>query len=443
MPVDPVRDAAIDVLLRVFERGVYLDVSLDKTLRRKSVGDRGRRFLTNLVYGTVRHRRLADHALRAICHQPLEKLPLPILTVLRMAVYQSLFASQVTHPAMVHTSVDLAKRRGHAGTARLVNAVLRRAPRSLEDVKLPSRETDFAGYLGVRYSLPEWLVALWRAEHGDAAAEALAAASCEQAPTSLRANTLKTTADDLIASLAASGVVASKATAVPEEVTLAEGLPPTRTKWFQEGHFMVQDAASMLPAHLLEPRAGESVLDLCAAPGGKATHLAQLAGDAARIVAMDRGRYRLDRVLENAERLGLRGVHAVCGDGATPPFWGGFGRVLVDAPCSGLGTLRRHPDLKWRIQENDLSELASIQGVLLRSARELCQNGGLIVYSVCTFTRRETRDVVADVLREGGLEAEDGPEFLDRWKIARGQYQTLPSSEALDGFFLTRLRKVS
>ncbi len=443
MPVDPVRDAAIDVLLRVFERGVYLDRSLDKTLRRKRLGDRGRRFLTNLVYGTVRHRILIDHALKAICHQPLEKLPFPILTVLRMAVYQSLFVDQVTRPAMVHTSVDLAKRRGHAGTARLVNAVLRRAPQSLEDVKLPVRETDFAAFLGVRYSLPDWLVALWRAEYGDVTAEAIAAASGLEAPSCLRVNTLKTNAGELITSLAASGIAATKATVIPEEVTLASGRPPTRTKRFLEGHFMVQDAASMLPAHLLEPHAGERVLDLCAAPGGKTTHLAQLSRGRAHIVAMDRGRFRLDRVAENVARLELSGVSLLCGDGTRPPLRGGFNRVLVDAPCSGLGTLRRHPDLKWRITERDLGELAALQGALLRSARDLCENGGLIVYSVCTFTRQETCDVVADVLREGGLEAEDGPEFLDRWKTDRGQYQTLPSGEALDGFFLMRLRKAS
>ena len=192
MPVDLVRDAAIDVLLRVFYGDVHLDVSLDKTLRRKNVGDRGRRFLTQLVYGTVRHKRLCDHALQAICTQPLEKLPHPILTILRMAVFQSLFCDQVTTPAMVHTSVDLAKRRGHAGTARLVNAVLRRAPATVEDIKLPDAKQDVLGYLGLRYSMPDWLCASWAAQFGADEARALCEASNEVALPTLRVNTQRT-----------------------------------------------------------------------------------------------------------------------------------------------------------------------------------------------------------------------------------------------------------
>lgn len=443
MPVDLVRDAAIDVLLRVFERGMYLDRALDKTLRRKQMADRGRRFLTQLVYGTVRHKLLADHVLAGICTQPLKKLPAPIHTILRMAVFQSLFCDQVTHPAMVHTSVDLAKRRGHAGTARLVNAVLRRAPKSLDAVKLPDREADFAAFLSVRYSLPPWLVSLFREEWDDEAAEAMARLAAEQAPIYVRTNTLKSTPEALVERLRKAGVAAVKTTRVPEEVTIAENTPPLRTKCFQDGHFLVQDVASMLPPHLLEPKPGERVLDLCAAPGGKTTHLAQLAGDEAMIVAMDRTDHRLFKVLENADRLGIGGIDVVCGDGMAPPVTGGFQKVLVDAPCSGLGTLRRHPDLKWRLRREDLTELAETQLRLLRSARDLCENGGLIVYSVCTFSQQETQGVTEALLAEGGLTPEDGPEFLDTWKTGRGQYQTPPTGEALDGFYLMRFRKAS
>jgi len=441
MPVDPVRDAAIDVLLRVFQRGVFLDVSLDKTLRRKKLSERGRRFLTQLVYGTVRHRALCDHVLRGICHQPLEKLPAPIFAILRMAIYQSLFCGQVTHPAMVHTAVDLAKRRGHAGTARLVNAILRRAPQSLDAVKLPAPGT--AAYLSVRYSVPSWLVALWLRECGQEKAEALCAACAAQAPTTLRVNTLKTTPAALIERLGKSGIGAAKNTAIAEELTVVDGPHPVRTKWFEQGLFLLQDPASMLPALLLEPRPGERVLDLCAAPGGKATHLAQRAGGKARIVAMDVQAKRIGAILENVERLGMPQVAVLCGDGMRPPFDAVFDAVLVDAPCSGLGTLRRHPDVKWRVTPEAVARLAVQQQALLRSAVELCKNGGRIVYSVCTFSKAETEDVIAAVLADGRVEPEDGAESLDTWKTAPGQYQTRPSAAAWDGFFLMRLRKVS
>jgi len=443
MAVDSVRDAAIDVLLRVFERGAYLDAALDKTLRRKRLSERGRRFLTQLVYGTVRHRLLCDHALAPICHQPLEKLPAPIFAILRMAVFQSLFCNQVTHPAMVHTSVDLAKRRGHAGIARMVNAVLRRVPQRLEDVKLPNSDDDHAAYLSVRYSMPSWLVASWLAEHGRQETEALCEASATQAPTCLRVNTLKTHPDELVKRLQESGFVAAKQSAIPEEVTILEGPPPTRSKWFQRGHFILQDPASMLVAHLLEPQPGERVLDLCAAPGGKTTHLAQRAEGQAHIVAVDVHAHRLAAVLDNCDRLELPGVSVLCADATRPPFVTGFDRVLVDAPCSGLGTLRRHPDLKWRMTPEAVARLAVQQRALLRSAVGLCKNGGRIVYAVCTFSKQETQDVIQAILEDGHVEPDDGAECLDSWKTAPGQYRTRPSTEAWDGFFLTRFRKRS
>ena len=441
MPVDLVRDAAIDVLLRVFERGVHLDVSLNKTLRRKKPSDRGRRFMTQIVYGTVRHQRLCDHVLAKLCTQPLEKLPLPIHTILRMGVFQSLFCDNVTHPAMVHTAVDLAKRRGHAGTARLVNAVLRRAPQTLEEIKLPGREEDLVAYLGVRYSLPDWLVRTWIKEFGEEEAEALVKASNESTATTLRINLLRTNQKDVQARLLKSGITTVKKTEIPEELTVVEGVPPQRTKWFQRGWYTLQDPASMLPAHLMEPQPEERVLDLCAAPGGKTTHMAELSENEAHIVAMDSGYGRLFRVIENVERLDLKGIQILCGDGSKMPLNGEFDKVLVDAPCSGWGTIRRHPDLKWHCSPEQAERLAGQQCELLRNALRLCKNGGLVVYSVCTFSKPETLGVIDTIVGEGLASPEDGPAWMNTWQIKTGQYRTLPSSGILDGFFLTRLRK--
>jgi 16S rRNA (cytosine967-C5)-methyltransferase len=313
----------------------------------------------------------------------------------------------------------------------------------LEEVPFPAREQERSAYLSVRYSMPQWLVNSWIAEHGEDGAEGLCIACNTEAPVSIRANTLKTTPEQLGAQLAKSGYEACKRTAIPEEITLTGATPPTRSKLFQRGHFLIQDAASMLPSHLLEPESGEWVLDLCAAPGGKATHLAQLTRDQAVIVALDLHADRLKLVQENAARLAMRSIAAVCGDGTAAPVRGGFDRVLVDAPCTGLGTLRRHPELKWRVTADMPGRLADVQRELLRAGIRLCKNGGLIVYSVCTISRPETREVARTVLETESVEAEPGPEWLNPWKTGTGQYQTLPTSEGLDGFFLMRLRKAS
>lgn len=443
MPVDVVRDAAIDVLLRVFDRGMHLDLSLDKTLRRRGgdISERGRRFMTELVYGTTRHLTLCDHVLRKLCSQPLEKLPLPVLMVLRMGVYQSLFVSGVTHPAMVHTSVDLAKKRGHAGLAKVANAVLRKCPQSLDDVRLPDPEKDLARYLSVRYSLPRWLADLWLDQYGPEAATEIAAAANVQAPTCIRVNTLKTDRDTLQKDLAAAGIIAEPHAGLADALTILSGDGLTRAKRFQQGHFTIQDPASMLPALLVEPQPGETVLDCCAAPGGKATYIAQLANNATGVLAMDVNPWRLEKVAENAARLEAN-VACVAGDALKPPFSTQFDKILVDAPCSGLGTLRRHPDLKWHITREAIARLAEQQKQLLRSAVALCKNNGIIVYSVCTTTVPETREVVHALLQDGTVTLDNGPESLKNWLVDQGQYATRPG-EAWDGFFLTRFRKRS
>lgn len=445
MPVDPVRDAAIDVLLRVFETRAFLDASLDKTLRRKgsALSSRGRRFLTQLVYGTVRHKLLADSVLSGPLHQPLSELPAPIRTILRMGVFQTLFCNQVTFPAMVHTSVDLAKARGHIGTSRLVNAVLKRVPQTLEDVSLPDRSTDPMAYESLRYSIPSWLVEHWHTQFGPERAAGICESCGSEAPRTIRTNTLLTTTEKLIQTLSKPGTVPRQHPDIPEAITLEEGPIPFESKAFQNGHFYIQDPASILSPHLLEPQPNETILDMCAAPGGKATHIAQLTENTARVVALDPKRRGLYLLRDNIERLHTEGIWPIQADAASPPLQGPFDRVLLDAPCTGLGTLRRHPDLKWRVSPANLKRLPQLQAKLLRSAIQLCKNGGVIVYSVCTFTGEETDDVIRQILPDAPVQLEDGPEWLSPWKKDKGKYLILPEKGQLDGYFLTRLRKVS
>jgi len=286
-------------------------------------------------------------------------------------------------------------------------------------------------------------VSRWAARFGHDTAEALCEASNSEAPTTLRVNTLVTTPEDLVRAIEKAGGHAEKRTQIPEELTYSGVKPPVRMKAFQDGHFMLQDAASMLPAHLLEPRPGQHILDMCAAPGGKATHIAQLTNDNACVVAMDLDPRRLGRVHDNVRRLGLCAVSLVGGDGTRPPAGRCFDRVLVDAPCSGLGTLRRHPDLKWRLKPEDDGRFQQRQLALLRSAVRVCKNGGLVVYAVCSFALHETEYVAQAINKDGRTKFEDGPQWLSQWKTAEGRYTILPQKDGLDGYFLMRLRTVS
>ncbi len=444
MPVDPVRDAAVHILLRVLNEAQHAEVLIDRRLQRNRFSPQGGRFLAHLVYGVLRHKLLCDHVLRAICEQPLDRLPPLVLMVLRMGVFQRFFCDNVTAPALVHTSVELAKRYGHAGLARVVNAVLRRLPDTLADADIPDREVDFVEFLRVRYSMPRHLVRLWVHLYGKEGAERFCAACNEPAPMTLRVNTLRTDAGTLAENLLKAGIVVSRPCAHLEALRVEGGGNPLKTLWFKQGHFMVQDAASMLAAHLAGPEPGALILDSCAAPGGKATHLAALSGGRAVVIAQDRYPGRIARIQENCARLAVSNVYALCADAMVPPFPDNFfDVVLVDAPCSGLGTLRRHPEIKWRAADTPPQQLAGVQCAMLRKAVKVCKNGGLIIYSVCTLTPEETVEVVSKIAGEGTCAPEDGPESFNSWKTAQGQYQTTPADEAWDGFFLTRFRKQS
>jgi 16S rRNA (cytosine967-C5)-methyltransferase len=360
-----------------------------------------------------------------------------------MGVYQSLFLDSVTFPAMVHTSVDLAKKKGHAGTARLVNAVLKRVPQTLEDVSYPNSDSDPGLYLSTRYSLEKWLCTRWVEEYGFQTAEKLCAASNEEAPTTIRVNTTLTSREELLKHLKKLDIIAEPDPNIPDSITLIKSAPPIRNKIFQNGHFYIQDPASMLPPHLLEPKPGERILDMCASPGGKTTHIAQLTGNEATIISNDRGDRGYWRIQENIERLQLKNIHLMIADGNALPVQGPFDRVLLDAPCTGMGTFRRHPELKYRMGPKGPRRLGKKQFALLRSAIEVCKNDGVVVYSVCTISAEETEDLANTITGELPVTLEDGPTWLTPWKINEGQYRILPGDGPLDGFFLMRLRKQS
>lgn len=394
------RAAAFEILQRV-ERGGYADRLLDAHLKRWPAMDvRERGLLTELVYGTLRLRGRLDFALARFSRQPLARLEPDALLLLRLGAYQLLELDRVPAHAAVHATVELAHRVGLGRVAGLVNGTLRSLERERASLAWPTAEDNLRAYLQHVCSLPGWLAKELLRQFPNSESRALAEALARPAPLTLRVNTLRSDRASLLAALAEAGHTARPCRYAPEGIIIEQRgpqpLPGDREGWYQ-----VQDEASMLVAHLLAPRPGEQLLDGCAAPGGKTTHLAALTGNRAQILALDKHPQRVALIDQGARRLGCEGIAARCQDLTTPAEFlvpESFDRILVDAPCSGLGVLRRNPESRWNRQPADIAALAAQQSGILDRVAPLLRRGGQLVYSVCTFTVAETDAVVSAFL---------------------------------------------
>ncbi|MBW6511411.1 MAG: 16S rRNA (cytosine(967)-C(5))-methyltransferase RsmB [Desulfuromonadaceae bacterium] len=392
---DP-RRIAYYVLRKVQEADAYADLALDAELNAEPHLDpRDRALATELSYGVCRYRGRLDFALAHFCTQALAKIEPGVLDLLRLGTYQLLILDRIPPRAAVHTTVELAKKVGLLRAAGFINGVLRNLERRKAEIPWPAPEQPL-DYLTHYLSLPGWLAKRWLDELGADQALQLAAAQLEAAPLTLRVNTRVTDRDSFLAQLHAADHPAIATGYAPEGVTLS-GRAAISAAALTSGTFQVQDEASMLIAHLLAPQAGERILDACAAPGGKTTHIAALADNQAQITALDLHPHRVKMIKEGARRLGCSGIDARVWDLTHPPTFlpqAGFDRVLVDAPCSALGVLRRNPDGRWRRQPDDIPRLAELQRMILAQVAPLLRPGGTLVYSVCTQTAEETEETV-------------------------------------------------
>ncbi|APG28309.1 16S rRNA (cytosine(967)-C(5))-methyltransferase [Syntrophotalea acetylenivorans] len=396
---DP-RKMAWEILARV-EEGMFSDLALDAALSNASqLEDRDRALLTELVYGVLRYRGRLDFALSHCCSQPLRKVEPAVLRLLRLGCYQILLLDRIPVRAAVHETVELAKRLGLSRATGFVNGILRAVDRRRESIPWPDPRKAPLAHLQHVLSLPKWLAQTWLKEFGAAEALALAEAMLQVAPFTVRVNSLQQGREEFLAALTDAGYQAMATAYAPEGISI-EGGGSRRLPGDDRGAYQLQDQASMLIAHLLAPQPGERLLDACAAPGGKTTHLAALADNRAEIMALDISAARLALVEQSALRLGTQGISCRAWDlTAAPDFLknGSFDGILVDAPCSGLGTLRRNPESRWRRQPADLAVNAERQLAILSRAAPLLRTGGRLVYSLCTFTQEETEGVVQKFL---------------------------------------------
>jgi len=416
-----------------------------------NLDERDRAFVVHLVQGVLRWQIRLDWIVRQAVRFPFKKIAPATLNILRLALYQIFFMDRVPDSAAVNEAVKQAGGAHNRHVAGFVNGILRHICREKGCIRFPDPGHEYDRYLSLFYSYPLWLVRKWIRELGPEVTERLLDAGNRIPDRVIRLNTLKTDYPGLVGSLNRDGVTASVCTHSPEGARLhgVKG-PVNQLKAFKQGLFQVQGEAAQLCSHLLIPRQGETVLDVCAGLGGKSTHLAALMKDKGLILALDRNRSRLISLFQNLRRLGVGSVMPVMADatGSLSSFIREtFDQILVDGPCSGLGVISRRPDIKLTKREDDIQRLASLQTTILNQAVPLLKKGGRMLYVTCTISREENEGVVADFLEKNhemslhhlkGVVPEWGLDLIDE----NGFFRTFPHVQGMEGFFGALFTKV-
>ncbi len=442
------RELAVEILLKVEKRDAYADILLDHVLKKEPLSARDRSLLTQLVYGTLRWRGRIDWHLGRSLHRSLSATNPYLRNLLRLTLYQLLFLNKVPDYAAVNEAVELAKKHRGPRAGGLVNAVAQKILRQKE-FQSPDPQANPVHYLSVLWSHPEWLVKRWLDYFGREEVESLLQANNQEAPLTLRVNRLKGERESLLERLRNSGIDAAPAPWSPQGIKLKSGAAVDQLPGFREGLFQVQGESSQLIGYLLDPQSGERILDACAAPGGKATHLAELMEDRGELIATDISIRGLEKLKQNVQRLGVTSVRAFHADGSKGLAGESalsYDRILVDAPCSGLGTLRSHPEAKWQKDEQDIRRLSSLQKKIVGRLSSYLKPGGILVYATCTLTQEENEEVVESFLLDHkDFVLEDAGSYLPReaQEMTRRKYLlALPHKHDTDGFFAARMRKM-
>lgn len=444
-----VREAALDVLLKIEKQNAFSNLLLNETIEKSQLSDRDVALLTEIVYGTVQRRDTLDFYLHTYTKKA-KKIQDWVKILLRLSVYQIVYLDKIPERAVVHEAVQIAKRRGHQGISGFVNGVLRnflRHPlRSFAEIENPIER------LAVETSHPLWLVKRWVDVYGLEETEKMCKTNLLAPQVTVRVNKLKGSVEQIKNRLEEEGISVSYGHLSEDSFIIEKG-NVARTKSFQEGYITIQDESSMLVSKALAPEPNSVVLDCCAAPGGKTTHLAEMMNNEGKVIACDIHEHKIKLIQKAKNRLGLANIETKLLDArnASEAFPNeSFDYILVDAPCSGFGVIRRKPDLKWSKSERDILEIAKIQQEILQTVSKLLKPGGRLVYSTCTIDREENENMIEHFLRENAHFHLDEtlenrlPEKLKcskRWK--KGQITILPHDFYTDGFFIAAMKKKS
>ena len=435
------RKAALRVLVNCRTNGAWADAALNVQIRRDGLSGADAALCSRIVYGVLQNQLLLDHYIGAYCSQKPEHLQPPLLDILRIGAYQILFLDKIPDSAAVNESVELAKifKRGQA--AGLVNAVLRKISKNKENLpEIPGRNPERT--LSIRYSHPRWLVKRLLPILGVEETEKFLAANNDVAPMTIQVNPLKTSAEKLTAELTEAGVAVKPHAWVPDCLELSGTGDLTALRAFREGDFMVQDPAARLVSLIADVKPGQRVLDVCAAPGGKSFSAAFAMGNQGSIQSCDLHENKLKRVRESAERLGITCIEAAPADGRVfkPEWENAFDVVLVDAPCSGLGIIRKKPDTRYK-KADELFALPVIQTAILENAARYVAPGGTLVYSTCTILPEENEQVSDAFLAEHPEFSRESFTLPEPVGKTDGRLTLWPQRHDTDGFYICRMTR--
>ncbi len=440
------RSLAFLALKNVYQKKAYTDVALNRVLKSvdKSVeiSQADRSFACELVYGIVRRQRTLDALIDLLGKKKAAQQPPDLRIILHLGLYQLRYLDRIPASAAVNTSVELAKANSLAKLAGVVNGLLRgyiRQAESNDPLQLPDGAIP---KLGVKHSFPDWIVETWLEQLPIEEVDQLLAWFNRSPKIDLRVNILKTSVTEVVRVFQAAGISVEPIPNLPQGLRLTGAGAVTDLPGYKEGWWVIQDSSAQLVTHLLDPQPGETIIDACAAPGGKTTHIAELMGDRGRIIACDRAVKRLNKVRENAARLQLRSIEIAAGDSRNQPEFANIAdRVLLDAPCSGLGTLHKRPDIRWRQTAQAIGELFELQKELLEQASNWVKPGGVLVYATCTLNVLENEKVIQSFLENNSnWSIQSTPNVIaQNWVTSEGWIKVYPHRDNMDGFFMVEL----
>ncbi|MCM3034676.1 16S rRNA (cytosine(967)-C(5))-methyltransferase RsmB [Bacillus pumilus] len=440
-----VREVALDALIKLEQNQAYSNLLLQSVMKDKDLADQDKPLLTELVYGTLQNKLALDYMLAPFVKKPQKVAPW-VMQLLRMSLYQMVYLEKIPDRAAIHEAVELTKKRGHKGISSLVNGVLRSVQRegvpAFDDIKDPVKR------LSIETSHPLWLVQEWVQSYGFEATESMCHIHLVPPKQTLRVNRIKTDRAALKQKLLDAGIETELGDLSEDALKLMKG-SIVSTPSFQEGYVTIQDESSMLVARVLDPQPGETVLDACAAPGGKSTHIAERMNDEGQIVSLDLHEHKVKLIKQAAKRLNLTQIEAKALDARKAKddySEASFDRILIDAPCSGFGVIRRKPDMKYTKSPEDSARLATIQQAILKETAPLLKPGGTLVYSTCTMDPTENQQVIHAFLQEH-QDFEPDLSLNERLPeqvapfVQNGSVQILPHYFGTDGFFICSMRK--